>query len=91
MPYCSNTPLPILGCFKAQIESHSKITVADVYVIKGKATCLLGLTTSTDLNLVNVNINLSTINTVSECIQAKFPEVSTGRKGSLLTAGKDDH
>ena len=79
MPYCSNTPLPILGCFKAQIESHSKITVADVYVIKGKATCLLGLATSTDLNLVNVNItNSSTINNVSECIQAKFPEVFTG-------------
>jgi hypothetical protein len=54
-PYYSKTPLPIVGKFKAEIETHTTTTVSNVFVVKGKATCLLSKRTCEDLNLIKVN------------------------------------
>jgi len=78
-PYCTKEPLPIVGKFKATIESVDRVTVAEVYVIKGDADNLLSRKTSEELNLVKVNIpEVNKVTNKQESILDEFPNVFKG-------------
>ena len=73
-PYCSDTPLPIIGKIHAQIETPELVTEGIVFVVRGsKANNLLGLHTGRELKLLQVN----TITEHADIIQ-QFPEVTKG-------------
>ena len=74
--FAQNTPLAIKGKYSFTIESESKYTVADFYVIQSASVTLLSYQTSVDLGIVPV------INSVDSDIYAelcdKYKPVFTG-------------
>ena len=81
-PYCTVKPIPIVGKFEAVIETTSKITVADVYVVEGKADNLLSKQTSVDLDLVKINIpqqqEIGNVVSDQEPVFEKYPKAFKG-------------
>jgi hypothetical protein len=57
--YFTKQPLPIMGKFQAVIETDKKVTVSDMYVVKGDAENLLSCTTSEELNLVKISSSIT--------------------------------
>ena len=55
--YGSSNQLPVMGKFKASLESRDKITISDIHVIKGNFGCLLSYSSATTLGLVRLNVH----------------------------------
>ncbi|CAB4026423.1 PREDICTED: uncharacterized protein LOC107336737 [Paramuricea clavata] len=53
--FATNTPLDIKGYFEASVESGTKITTAQFYVINTDAGCLISGNTAIDLGLLKLN------------------------------------
>jgi hypothetical protein len=53
--FATKTPLDIKGYFEASVESGTKITTAQFYVINTDAGCLISGNTAIDLGLLKLN------------------------------------
>eukprot|EP00794_Sanderia_malayensis_P017947 gene17947-19737_t len=65
-PYGSKTPLPLKGQFQGTIESKSRYTVTQIYVVEGAGGNLLSAKTAQDLNLIQIVNRISGEATSSE-------------------------
>eukprot|EP00794_Sanderia_malayensis_P001656 gene1656-1845_t len=65
-PYGSKTPLPLKGQFQGTIESKSRYTVTQIYVVEGAGRNLLSAKTAQDLNLIQIIHRISGEVTSSE-------------------------
>lgn len=61
MPYASNIPLTVVGCFEAEIKVGNKKENATFYVIKSGLKSLLGKETAMSLGILKININVNCI------------------------------
>jgi hypothetical protein len=52
--YGGTSPLPVLGTFYTRVESKTRTTPANIYVIKGESGCLLSYKTATELELISI-------------------------------------
>ena len=55
-PYHGDSPVKLLGCFQAIIETKRKYAVATFYVAEGDSGCLLSSATAQDLSLIKFNL-----------------------------------
>lgn len=60
--YGSQNPLSVLGSFVADIEIGQKRTTAEFFVVDGGQQCLLGDTTSKELGVLKVGLNIQNVN-----------------------------
>lgn len=67
LPFPSNIPLTVVGCFEAEIKVGNKKENATFYVIKSGLKSLLGKETAMSLGILKININVN-------CITSHFPK-----------------
>jgi hypothetical protein len=85
--YNSNEPLQVLGEFSSQIGYDGECIVAKFIVTNGYSGCLLGHSTSRELDLYRTrqfNASESGVNSVSgncDCLFKEFPNVFNDRIG----------
>jgi len=81
-PYGASTPLPVLGCFNAQVQTQSQRTQACCYVVQGSSGNLLSCKTLRQLGLVKfsseVNVAQANLSSTVDGYEKKFPGLFTG-------------
>ena len=76
--YGASETLPIIGKFEATLETKSKLTVADLHVVKGNNVCLLSYETATNLGLVTVHVQQINSSKIPDANKQKRPLSLTG-------------
>ena len=77
-PYASSQPLPVKGSFKCTVSVCDRYTKAEVLVIKGRGTSLLGKITATELGVLKIGINTAMETSKADSLKQQYPEVFEG-------------
>ncbi|KAK3752378.1 hypothetical protein QZH41_000375 [Actinostola sp. cb2023] len=85
--YNSNKPLPLLGKFKAHVESKDKVITTTFYVTEGNPGNLLSFNSCVNLELIQVSNNINRLPTSDHPntgkLMQRYPELFEDKIGQL--------